>query len=157
LPVAQVLDLGIPLADALVAAHEKGIVHRDVKPANVMVTREGRVKVLDFGLARLAQVGTDLQDTQSSTTAPLSASGEVMGTVPYMAPEQIRGETVDARSDLFSLGVLVYELATGRRPFTGQNSLEIGSAILRDSPPPLTSVRSDLPLDLERIALAAHI
>jgi serine/threonine protein kinase/tetratricopeptide (TPR) repeat protein len=151
LPLAQLLDLGIPLADALVAAHEKGVVHRDVKPANVMVTREGRVKVLDFGLARLAQVGSDLQSTQSPTAAPLSAIGEVMGTVPYMAPEQIRGEGVDARSDLFSFGILVYELATGRQPFAGRNSWEIGFAILRDSPPPLTSLRSDLPPDFERI------
>jgi serine/threonine protein kinase/tetratricopeptide (TPR) repeat protein len=151
LPLAQLLDLGIPLADALVAAHENGVVHRDVKPANVMVTREGRVKVLDFGLARPAQVRSILQNTQSPTVAPLSAIGEVVGTVPYMAPEQIRGEGVDARSDLFSFGILVYELATGRRPFTGQSSWEIASAILRDTPPPLTSVRSDLPPDLERI------
>src|SRR5258706_6521905 len=102
LPFAQVLDFAIPLADALVAAHEKGVVHRDLKPANVMVTREGRIKVLDFGLAKLMQVESDLDATRAPTlAAPISDAGEVVGTVPYMAPEQLRGATVDARSDLF--------------------------------------------------------
>src|SRR6185369_17193666 len=98
LPFAQLLELAIPLADALAAAHEKGVVHRDLKPANVMVTREGRVKVLDFGLAKLVQAEPDLDATQAATIAsPISDVGQVVGTAPYMAPEQIRGEPVDAR------------------------------------------------------------
>ena len=152
LPIARVLDLGIALSDALTAAHEKGVVHRDLKPANVMLTREGRVKVLDFGLAKL--VGTDpgATGTRAATmAAPLSDDGQVMGTVPYMAPEQLRGEAVDARTDLFALGVLLYELVTGRRPFGGATLADVTSAILRDIPPPLGTVRADLPGDLERI------
>ena len=130
LPLAQLLDLGIPLADALVAAHEKGVVHRDLKPANVMVTREGRVKVLDFGLAKLAHAESDLDAALAATQAgPISEVGQVVGTAPYMAPEQTRGEPVDARSDLFALGIVLYELATGRRPFHGPTASVVSSAI----------------------------
>jgi TolB-like protein/lipoprotein NlpI len=152
LPMGQVLDLALPLADALTAAHEKGVVHRDLKPANVMVTREGRVKVLDFGLAKLAGPAAELLHTQAETLAsPISIVGEVMGTAPYMAPEQIRGETVDARADLFAFGVLLYELVAGRRPFAGHTLADVSAAILRDRPAPLARLRADLPADLERI------
>jgi serine/threonine protein kinase/Tfp pilus assembly protein PilF len=152
LPIARVLDLGIALSDALTAAHEKGVVHRDLKPANVMLTREGRVKVLDFGLAKLTAVDADMELTHAATLAgPLSSPGLVVGTVPYMAPEQVRGETVDARSDLFALGIILYELAAGRRPFGGATSADVGSAILRDTPEPLGTLRPDLPGDFERI------
>ena len=150
LPGAQLLDIAIPLAEALVAAHEKGVVHRDLKPANVMLTRDGRVKVLDFGLAKLTP--SDIDQLLSKTVAmPISESGQVVGTAPYMAPEQIRGESVDARTDLFAFGILAYELATGERPFKGRVFADVSSAILRDEPVPLANLRPDLPADFDRI------
>ncbi|MBI1796380.1 MAG: protein kinase [Candidatus Eisenbacteria bacterium] len=152
LPLARVLDLGIALSDALVTAHERGVVHRDLKPANVMLTRDERLKVLDFGLARPAAESPALIASQAATMeTPVSTPGYVVGTVPYMAPEQVRGDAVDARTDLFALGVILYELATGMRPFRGTTAADVSSSILRDAPEPVTSLRADLPADFERI------
>ena len=150
LSLTKLLALAIPMGDALVAAHERGIVHRDLKPGNVMVTRDDRVKVLDFGLAKMT--GRD-EDGDETVTNSLSREGSVMGTVPYMAPEQLRSGETDARSDLFAFGIILYEMTTGRRPFAGDSSAEIASSILRDAPEPLTSVRPDCPAELDRIVI----
>jgi TolB-like protein/Flp pilus assembly protein TadD len=149
MPIERLLAIGTALAEALAAAHDKGIVHRDLKPANVMVTTDGRVKVLDFGLARMRPAG-DPTDSDLSTQAR-TRDGAVMGTVPYMSPEQVSGRPLDHRTDVFSLGVLLYEMASGRRPFAGGSTVELGSAILRDAPPALTTLRADLPEGLMRL------
>lgn len=151
LPVARVLEIGVGLADALATAHGSSVVHRDLKPANVMLTPDGRLKVLDFGLAKLDMVDGDATTRAMTMTAPLTTAGTVLGTVPYMAPEQLVGALVDARSDLFALGVMLYELAAGRRPFEGATLLEVSAAILHKEPPPLASVSSHLPTDLDRV------
>lgn len=151
LPITRVLELGAAMADALAAAHAKRIVHRDFKPANVMLTVDGRVKVLDFGLAKAGT--SDITPTDETVLATATSAGQVMGTVPYMAPEQVRGEATDARSDLFALGTVLYELTSGRRPFAGATLGVISSAILRDTPAPLTALRADVPTDLVRIIM----
>lgn len=145
----KIVEIGGALAEALSAAHEKGIVHRDLKPANVMVTADGRVKVLDFGLAK--DVSTGASSGATMTAAVRTEVGMVMGTPAYMSPEQVSGRLLDHRTDIFSMGVVLHEMATGQRPFDGQSSAELTSAILRDAPRSVTEVRPDLPADLARV------
>ena len=149
--IDRILEIGTAIAEALAAAHAKGIVHRDLKPANVMVAGDGRVKVLDFGLAKIAAPSSDeLVDSEMETDLH-TREGVVMGTMPYMSPEQIAGRAVDQQTDVFSFGVMLYEMATGRRPFAGQSSAELASAILRDTPPAPTALRAGLPDGLLRV------
>lgn len=158
LPVGQALRYSVQITQALEAAHDAGIVHRDIKPANIMVAETGVVKVLDFGLAKLRQH----PDTPPREAAPdevtaetrlsqRTADGIIMGTVSYMSPEQASGKPVDARSDIFSFGVVLFEMLTGRRPFQGDSTAELVSAILRDDPPSVRELAPGVPRDLERI------
>ncbi len=149
LPLDRLLDFATAISEALVAAHEKGIVHRDLKPANVMLTDGGRVKVLDFGLAK------EMREANSSDATLLSADytrlGVIVGTPAYMSPEQVEGRTMDHRTDIFSLGTLLYEMATGQKPFQGRSSAELASAILRDTPRPVRELRAELPEGLDGV------
>ena len=153
LPLHRFFEVSVPFAEALSAAHERGIVHRDLKPGNVMVTPEGRVKVLDFGLARVeaAESNPNLTSTPTQSRADLTGQGQVFGTVAYMSPEQTRGVRVDARSDVFSFGVVLYQMATGERPFQGESAVDLITSILRDTPRPVADLRADLPPGLSRI------
>jgi TolB-like protein len=150
LPLEQIIAFAVPLADALAAAHERGIVHRDLKSNNLMVTDDGRVKVLDFGLARLRPRPVSEETTQLREEE-LTREGVIVGTLPYMAPEQIQGKEADQRSDIFSLGVVLYEMATGQRPFRGDTFAELASSILRDRPKSINDQRGELPPDLARV------
>src|SRR5439155_22612615 len=146
LPRSQAIDIGIQLARGLAAAHEKGLVHRDLKPDNVFLLRDGQVKILDFGLARQTPSG-DAEVTSLPTTDP----GTVLGTLGYMAPEQARGQQVDARADLFSFGALLYEMLSGRPAFRRATAADTMTAVLNEDPPPLDAAELQVPIALQRL------
>ena len=148
MPVTRALRLAVEMVDALKSAHAKGIIHRDLKPGNVLVTNSG-VKILDFGLAKIEETGFCMGDPAQSQSQ--TDEGTIVGTTPYMSPEQAQGKAIDGRSDIFSFGAVLYEMLTGQRAFGGDTKLSVLSAILAKEPEPVSSIRKDIPLELERI------
>jgi serine/threonine protein kinase len=148
--LARIVEIGRQLAEGLAAAHEAGVVHRDVKPENVMVRPDGLVKILDFGLAKILPQSA-MSDAEPTRTLDTSAAGGVVGTVKYMSPEQARGQTIDARTDIWGVGALLYELVTGRPPFDGQTSSDVVANVLHTEPLPLERFANGSPPELQRI------
>ena len=149
-PIHDWVALAVEIADALAAAERAGVVHRDVKPENVIVTTEGRAKVLDFGLAKLSEPGADVVSSNSPTMLGTMA-GAVLGTIGYMSPEQAAGQPTDRRTDIFALGCILYEMIAGRRPFEGRSAAEVIAHVLHDEATPLGSLRTDTPPEIARI------
>jgi eukaryotic-like serine/threonine-protein kinase len=152
-PIAprKVVEYARQIADGLAAAHSKGVVHRDLKPENLFLTKEGRVKILDFGLAKLKPQEVGAANSQGPTQRKITEPGTVMGTVGYMSPEQVRGQEADNRSDIFSFGTILYEMLSGERAFNGVSAADVMSAILKEEPPELTAINSKVPAQLERV------
>src|SRR5213593_1577635 len=149
----QALHYSVQIADALAKAHGAGILHRDLKPSNIMVTDEGRVKILDFGLAKLLDAEDSSPEGTTLTERPITEQGTVLGTAAYMSPEQAEGRKVDARSDIFSFGSVLYEMVTGRKPFTGDSQLSLLTKILNEDPAPPGQLAASVPPELERTIL----
>ena len=155
LDLQAALHIAIQIADALAAAHKAGIIHRDIKPENIMIRPDGYVKVLDFGLAKLIEPASPMAAAEAPTKKVKTGSGMIMGTVGYMSPEQARGQTVDARSDIFNLGAVIYEMVAGQRPFDGETPSDVLAAILKSEPPLLSHFTPDAPAELVRIVTKA--
>ena len=153
LPFDQALRIAVEIADALDKAHRKGIVHRDLKPGNIMLTKSG-AKLLDFGLAKLRPVGVSGAAAVSeapTVSSPLTGAGSIVGTFQYMAPEQLEGQEADARTDIFAFGAVVYEMVTGKKAFAGKSQASLIGAILKDDPPPMSSLQPMTPPELDRV------
>jgi serine/threonine protein kinase len=151
MPLREALEIAVEVTRGLAAAHEKGIIHRDLRPENLFLTRDGRFKILDFGLAKLSQPHSTYADAATESLHEQTRPGQVLGTVGYMAPEQVRGRPADAHSDIFAFGAVLYEMLTGKRAFAGASSADVISAILHSDPPALSTGSSEIPPAAARI------